>query len=512
MTPIKVIPLSEMYTAVWGKQGEHNAVQLSYDLTGWENAWPDGGAAVAFRRADGKEYAHTFEREGNTLLIPIVDYDTEIPGSCAVVISWIENGNEARSVVIDGRVNASIVSLGKTPTSPENGLIEQLNAVAADADSSEMAAKEAKNAAEAAQTAAEAAKASAEAARDVARLYRESAYEYSRTSLNAKIAAEKAQKAAETAQQNAGNAANDAQDSATDAENYATDAKNYANAAQNSATAAQNSANNSASSAADAKTQATSAKNSANDAKAYAESAAASAELSEVDVFAIRVSVDDSAQYPGTVYKSDRSYDDIKAAIAAGKACILTDPDGRVFTFVDEYQHQTYGMRLRFLTANWNRIFEGTAADYTGLELKTWNIGTTGNASFTSSPAYAPNPNSITFRGAVSATYDGRKNVIVEIPKVIGLPETTAADALKLYYVDDSGVAAVVKLGAGLKIENGELRLNLSSGDGGAISITENADGSVTLNGVSFAEQADGTVLLENATFTAQADGSVLIQ
>lgn len=148
MNPIKVIPLSEMYTAVWGKQGENNAVHLSFDLTGWENAWPDSAAAVAFRRADGKEYAHAYKREGNTLLIPVLNYDTEIAGSCAVAISWLDNGNEARSVVIDGRVNPSIVSLGETPTPPEKGVIEQVNAAAANADISAQAAVDAAQAAE----------------------------------------------------------------------------------------------------------------------------------------------------------------------------------------------------------------------------------------------------------------------------------------------------------------------------------------------------------------------------
>ena len=93
-----------------------------------------------------------------------------------------------------------------------------------------------------------------------------------------------------------------------------------------------------------------------------------------------------------------------------------------------------------------------------------------------------------------------------------GLPDHTAADAGKILYIAPDGTAAWLKVGSGLKIENGTLMLNLSPGGGGDISITENADGSVTLNGVSFVEQADGTVLLENATFTAQADGSVLIQ
>lgn len=291
MNPIKVIPLSEMYTAVWGKQGENNAVHLSFDLTGWENAWPDGAAAVAFRRADGKEYAHAYKREGNTLLIPVLNYDTEISGSCAVAISWLDNGNEARSVVIDGRVNPSIVSLGETPTPPEKGVIEQVNAAAANADISAQAAVD---------------------------------------------AAQAAEEAAKNAQESLEN------------------------------------------------------------------------------------------------------------------------------------------MEERYYVPN---------------------VDNEGNLSFT------PTSNEMTAVPTVN----------IRGPQGPGIPDHTAADAGKILYIAPDGNAAWLKVGNGLKIENGTLMLNLSPG-GGAISITENADGSVTLNGVSFVEQADGMVLLENATFMAQADGSVLIQ
>lgn len=296
MNPIKVIPLSEMYTAVWGKQGENNAVHLSFDLTGWENAWPDSAAAVSFRRADGKEYAHAYKREGNTLLIPVLNYDTEIAGPCAVAISWLDNGNEARSVVIDGRVNPSIVSLGETPTPPEKGVIEQVNAAAANAGIS-------------AQTAADAAQ------------------------------------AAETAAKNA--------------------------------------------------------------------------------------------------------------------------------------QESLENMEERYYVPN---------------------VDDEGNLSFTPTSDEMPAVPATNIRGEKGEKGDS------------GLPDHTEADAGKILYIAPDGTAAWLKVGSGLKIENGTLMLNLSPGGGGDISITENADGSVTLNGVSFVEQADGMVLLENATFMAQADGSVLIQ
>ena len=95
-------------------------------------------------------------------------------------------------------------------------------------------------------------------------------------------------------------------------------------------------------------------------------------------------------------------------------------------------------------------------------------------------------------------------------PQGPGIPDHTAADAGKILYISHDGNAEWLKVGNGLKIENGTLMLNLTTGD--SVFFSENADGSVSLAGVVFTEQDDGSVLLENATFTAQADGSVLIQ
>lgn len=249
MKPIKVIPLSEMHTAIWGKQGENNAVQLSYDLTGWENAWPDGGAAVAFRRSDGKEYAHTFSREGNTLLIPILDYDTEIAGSCAVVISWIDNGNESRSVVIDGRINASIVSLGNTPTAPGDGLVEQLNDAAARADSSRQAAAESeKSAAESEANAKASEKAAQEhsdaaaASENTTKGYKDTTLVYYSNTVKAHNSAKEAASAAAESATKAETAASTATAAAQAAAEDVTETATNAEKAETAATAAAESA------------------------------------------------------------------------------------------------------------------------------------------------------------------------------------------------------------------------------------------------------------------------------
>ncbi len=498
MAPIKVIPISAMYTAVWGKQGEHNAVNLSWDLTGWENAWPAGGPSVAFRRADGKEYAHTFEREGNILLIPILDYDTEIAGSCAVVISWIDNGNEARSVIVNGRINASIVSLGKTPDAPEKGLIEQLNAAAANASASATASEEASS---------EAFSSSQEAyARAMeAKVYRDSSRENSDTALNAKIEAERAAENAKESELSSQGHSHDAQNHAAAAGNYANNAKSHAEDAQKAL---------------------------ANMEERYyvpnvdgdgnLTFTPTSDEMPSVPASNIRgpkgadanVLVINSIPYVNNwgkqAYKANKTYDEIKQAIADGKACFLKCEayDDGIYSYLDEEEHATYGLRLRFVTPAKERKYETyTGMAYHFLYVQKLND----NVMWSVSPARAPSPNAIRFTGAVNATYDGSAGVTVEIPEGGGneLPDFTTSDAGKILYIASTGKAAWLSVGAGITIDNGVLRLNIKTG--GDVSFTENADGSVTLNGVSFTVNDDGSVTLEGATMTEQEDGSVLI-
>ena len=96
-----------------------------------------------------------------------------------------------------------------------------------------------------------------------------------------------------------------------------------------------------------------------------------------------------------------------------------------------------------------------------------------------------------------------------DVKSDLGISALAAENAGKLLYIDANGNAQPLTLGAGLKIEGGVLMLNITTGNN--VSFTENADGSVTLNGAEFETQDDGSVLVNNATFTEQDDGSVLI-
>lgn len=139
MQPIKCIPLNANRTAVWSNGKERYAVHLVLDLTPVLSLWPDGQPAVAYERADGIKYAHTWQRNGNVLHIPLDYTDTAVSGLCKCMVSWLQDEGEARSVVYYGEVCETISTLGDKPTAPEQGIIEQVNAAAAKAEAAVVA-------------------------------------------------------------------------------------------------------------------------------------------------------------------------------------------------------------------------------------------------------------------------------------------------------------------------------------------------------------------------------------
>lgn len=133
---------------------------------------------------------------------------------------------------------------------------------------------------------------------------------------------------------------------------------------------------------------------------------------------------------------ADRTQEEIRAAVAAGKTCVLVYIDGRVFTY--------YGVERYSSTEVDCPMFVGPV-DYdasTGLHYRRRVIvRQSGNATLLGTPIRTPNPNKIKFIGAVEAEYDGSVPVTVEIPSgSAGLPET--ADPLKQLVTDESGKVA----------------------------------------------------------------------
>lgn len=106
-----------------------------------------------------------------------------------------------------------------------------------------------------------------------------------------------------------------------------------------------------------------------------------------------------------TGWVSDRSREEIDAAQEAGKACLMHFPDtGEVMTYFGSY---------RFAQ---NMYLNGVSAPGLYFEWAVVNADKTVDK-YGGGPLTTPNPNALTFTGAVNGTYDGSKPVQVEIPK-----------------------------------------------------------------------------------------------
>ncbi len=75
-----------------------------------------------------------------------------------------------------------------------------------------------------------------------------------------------------------------------------------------------------------------------------------------------------------------------------------------------------------------------------------------------------------------------------------------------LLYINEEGKVAALKLGEGLRIDDGMLVLDQG------IAFEPNDDGTVRISGVEFQMLDDGSVLLNRAEFEVQDDGSIMLQ
>lgn len=122
------------------------------------------------------------------------------------------------------------------------------------------------------------------------------------------------------------------------------------------------------------------------------------------DVYIVKVSRDSSGEL-----WSDRTQAGIRAAVEAGKTCILVDNFGRVFTY--------YGERSSDAGEIPTFIAPSEYVHGKGIYYQQCQILADGRVDYSGySPARTPNPNALTLSGAVTATYDGNAPVEVEIP------------------------------------------------------------------------------------------------
>lgn len=141
---------------------------------------------------------------------------------------------------------------------------------------------------------------------------------------------------------------------------------------------------------------------------------------------------------------ADRTVEEIDAAIAAGKVCVLLDWDSCVYTYYGKIKDYTIAQDIvqTFLAP-------GEYIPGKGIAFKFVQVFPDGKASVGSySPARTANPYPMTLTGAVEAVYDGSKAVKVEV-----LPVPANADATA--YLRWNGKAWVAATIADLKADLG---------------------------------------------------------
>lgn len=124
----------------------------------------------------------------------------------------------------------------------------------------------------------------------------------------------------------------------------------------------------------------------------------------------------------GEDYYADRTQEEIRAAVAAGKTCFLVDRDGIVYSYYEEFDNRDgWGvcpcfyapMRYTFLKGLKHKSAHVTPKGFVQIS---WNDVTK-----------TPNPRELTLKkGEETFTYDGSLPVTVEVPELPTPAETTA--------------------------------------------------------------------------------------
>lgn len=478
-----------------GKQTEKGVTRIGFDVHEWLDDWPGMKFSVQPVRPGEKEsYLAATDMVGSVIFWLIGATDTERAGSGTVEVLGVTEDERKLSAICRTAINETTTTTTAEIPEPGRPWVDQVilagESAKADAKAAEESAQEASQAAtaagqhaanadEKAAAAAESA-ASAEQARDKAIAQAEDAEASAKQaqdsmfaaaadaskaevgatnaqafSTDAKSRAEEAsasasaakasasaakssETAAATSERTATSKANNASTSATVASQNASVASSRAKEAAASATAAQTSASNAAASATAAATSESNAKASETAASVSAnaaEESAAAAKKSETAVEAANKLFIVTVKTDQTTHKNipDKTADEVLAAVAAGKTCLLTDGImGHVYTYAGKTAD---GPKFAFIQNTEDETLPGLWLN----EATMLADGTVRFSVYT--PVTTPNPRTLTITGAVEAEYNGSADVVVEIPAGgsggSSLPET--ADPLMQLVTDQDG-------------------------------------------------------------------------
>ena len=114
------------------------------DASDWAREFPGGRLALFIERPDGRKYIAAVENSGGSWAYTLTSADLAMAGRGRMQMQWMVGGQIARSRMVDAVVLPSLDGLGDPPEEPEQGYLEQMAAIGAqaalDADRAEAAA------------------------------------------------------------------------------------------------------------------------------------------------------------------------------------------------------------------------------------------------------------------------------------------------------------------------------------------------------------------------------------
>lgn len=132
-----------------GHAGENGVAQLMMDASDWESEFPGGALNLFMERGDGARYNAAVERTEAGWAHILTAADLAAPGRGRMQMQWVVGEQIARSRVVGTVTLPSLDGLGDPPDEPEQGYLEQMATIGAQAQASaESAAQSAQEARE----------------------------------------------------------------------------------------------------------------------------------------------------------------------------------------------------------------------------------------------------------------------------------------------------------------------------------------------------------------------------
>ena len=142
MREIRITPGTRGVTL--GRVGENGVSRLVMDVSDWERAFPGGILALFMERPDHARYNAVVEQTNAGWVHVLNAADLEITGRGYIQMQWLAGTQVKRSQIVNTYVLSSMGSLDSPPSPPEQGYLEQMAAIGAqaalDADRAEAAA------------------------------------------------------------------------------------------------------------------------------------------------------------------------------------------------------------------------------------------------------------------------------------------------------------------------------------------------------------------------------------